>query len=133
MSRLDFDATAVEPTASFKPIPQGKYTAIIAASEIKPTKKNDGQYLEMVFEILDEKFKDRKLWTRLNLDNPNPDAVTIAKRELSSICRAVDVMRPGDSSDLHDRPLIISVSQTKRQDNGEMTNIIKGFAPATTR
>ena len=32
-----FDANQVEPTASFDPIPAGKYLAAITESEMKPT------------------------------------------------------------------------------------------------
>jgi hypothetical protein len=68
------------------------------------------------------------LWARLNLDNPNATAVKIARAELSAICRAVGVMAPGDSVELHDLPLVISVKCKKRADTGEITNEIKGYA-----
>jgi hypothetical protein len=45
------------------------------------------------------------IWSRLNLDNPK--AVEIARRDLSAICRAVGVLTPGDSSELHDLPLVL--------------------------
>jgi len=53
--------------------------------------------------------------------------VKIAKAELSAICRAVGVMTPRDSVDLHNLPLQISVRLKKRDDTGEMVNEIKGY------
>jgi hypothetical protein len=45
-------------------------------------------------------------------------------------------MTPADSSELHDLPLSITVALRKRDDNGEMANVVKGFAkreaPAST-
>ncbi len=124
-----FNANDVEPNSSFEPIPAGKYLAAITASGTKPTKSGGGSYLELTFSILDGDYKGRQLWARLNLDNPNATAVKIARGDLSAICRAVNVMQPKDSVDLHNLPLIINVKLKKRADNDELTNEIKGFAP----
>jgi len=124
-----FNAAQVEPTSEFEPIPAGKYLAVITESEIKPTKSGQGQYLQLTFQVLDGPYKNRQLWSRLNLQNPNAQAVQIAKAELSAICRAVGVMTPQDSQDLHHLPLTISVKLVRREDTGDMTNEIKGYAP----
>ncbi len=83
-----FDATTVEPTTDYDPIPAGKYLAVITDSEMKSTKSGNGEYLELTFQIIEGEFKNRNQWARLNLDNPNPKAVQIAQGELSAICRA---------------------------------------------
>jgi hypothetical protein len=123
-----FDANDVEPAGEFEPIPAGKYVAVITKSEIKPTKAGDGRYLELTFQITEGEYKNRLLWDRLNLDNPNAQAVHIARAELSAICRAVEVMAPKDSVELHDLPLVVSVKCKKREDNGEITNEIRGYS-----
>jgi len=122
-----FDANDHEPLGDFTPIPSGDYLALITDSDMKPTKNGAGQYLELKFQIVEGEYKGRNQWARLNLNNPSSQAVEIAKRELSSICRAVGVMRPKDSMDLHDLPLIISVKVTKRADTGEPSNEIAGY------
>ncbi|MDP1563692.1 MAG: DUF669 domain-containing protein [Pirellulaceae bacterium] len=124
----NFNAHEVEPAADFDPIPAGKYLAVITESEIKPTKSGVGSYLELTFQIIDGEYKNRLIWSRLNLDNPNSTAVQIARSELSSICRAVGLMTPKDSAELHNLPLNITVKCKKRDDTGEMTNEIKGYA-----
>jgi len=123
-----FDANQVEPTGDFEPIPAGKYKAVIADSEMKPTKAGTGHYLELKFEIIEGDHKNRLLWARLNLDNPNAIAVEIARAELSAICRAVEVMAPNDSVDLHNLPLVIHVRCKKRTDTGEIANEIRGYS-----
>lgn len=122
-----FDANQVDPASSFDPIPAGKYVAAIIESEMKPTKAGNGHYLELTFEIGDGQYKGRRLWARLNLDNPNQQAVQIARGELSAICRAVGVLQPKDSVELHNLPLSIKVACRKRDDTGEITNEIKGY------
>jgi hypothetical protein len=123
-----FDANQVEPTGDFEPIPAGKYLAVITDSEMKPTKSGTGSLLQLTFQVIEGPFKNRLLWARLNLDNPNATAVQIARADLSAICRAVGVLAPRDSVDLHNLPLVIHVRCKKRTDTGEITNEIKGYA-----
>ena len=123
-----FDANTVEPTTDFEAIPAGRYLAIITESQMKPTKSGNGSYLELTFQVIDGEYKGRLLWARLNLDNPNQLTVQIARSELSAICRAVGVMQPKDSLELHNLPLLVTVKCKKRDDTGEITNEIKGYA-----
>ncbi len=124
-----FDARKVEPMDTFKPIPAGKYVAAIVASEMKPTKSGNGSYLELQFQVLEGEYEGRLLWARLNLENPNKLAVKIARSELASICKAVGILTPNDSTELHDLPLQVTVKLKKRSDTGELTNEIAGYAP----
>ena len=129
MAQLNgFDARNVEPMGDFDAIPAGKYVAVVSGSEMKPTKKNDGSFLELTFEVIEGEYKGRKLWARMNPENPSPEAVRIARGELSSICRAVGVMQPKDSVELHNLPLVVTVKQKKREDTGEVVNEVKGYA-----
>ena len=123
-----FDANQVEPSTTFDPIPAGKYLAAIIESVMKPTKSGNGEYLELTFQIVEGEYKGRQLWARLNLNNPSQQAVKIARGELSAICRAVGVMAPNDSTELHNLPLVITVRCKKREDTGEITNEVKGYA-----
>lgn len=123
-----FNANEVEPAVGFDPIPAGKYLAIISESEMKPTKSGAGQFLQFTFQVIEGEHKGRLLWARLNLDNPNTTTVKIARAELSAICRAVGVMAPKDSIELHNIPVAITVGHKKRDDTGELTNVIKGYA-----
>ncbi len=122
----------------YEALPPGEYPAVITSSQLKPTRRGDGHYLELTFRVIEGPHKGRLLWSRLNLDNPSPQAVEIAQGELSAICRAVGVMRPRDSIELHDIPLSVTVACKRREDTGELTNEIRGYgkweaAAAVTR
>lgn len=108
-------------------VPDGSYNAAIVESEEHDNSKKTGTYLSLVFEILEGPQKGRKLWTNLNLNNPSEQAVRISRAHLKQICKAVGVLEPADSSDLHDIPLVISVEKEKRNDTGELANRIKKF------
>lgn len=122
-----FNANEVKPAVEFEAIPPGQYTAVITESETKPTKSGTGSYLQLTLQIIDGEFKGRTLWARLNLENPNETTVRIARAELSAVCRAVGVMQPRDSAELHNVPLVIRVGVKARADTGELTNVIKGY------
>jgi hypothetical protein len=64
----------------------------------------------------------------LNTDNPNQKTVEIARGNLSAICRAVNVMQPQDSVDLHNLPLEIAVKCKRNKETGNITNEVKGYA-----
>ncbi len=125
----DFDATTVEPDEGFTPIPAGQYTAVITGSEMKKTNAGNGEYLSLTFQIIEGQYENRLIWTNLNIKNPNETAVKIAKGELSAICRAVDVLKPQDSSELHDIPLLINIKVARRKDTGDLRSEIKGYKP----
>lgn len=134
-----FDANTIEPSGDFEPIPAGKYLAVITESELKPTKAGTGHYLQLTFQIIEGPHQNRLVWARLNIDNANAQARKIAQGELSAVCRAVGVLAPNDSVELHNLPLVIHVRCKKRTDTGEIVNEVKGYskkaapaAPAAT-
>ncbi|WP_413431539.1 DUF669 domain-containing protein [Crateriforma spongiae] len=122
-----FDANQVEPSQEYQPLPAGSYVAVITDSEMKPTKTGNGHYLQLTFQIVEGEHANRLIWVRLNLDNPNATAVSIARRELSAICRSVGVLVPTDSADLHDLPLVIQVGLKRRKDTDELQSEVKGY------
>lgn len=122
-----FNAAEVEPNKAFEPLPAGNYTAVIINSEEKATSAGTGSYIKLEIEVIDGPHKGRKLFDNLNLNNPSAQAVTIAKGTLSAICRAVGVLTPKDSSDLHNIPLVVKVGVERRQDTGGLQNRIKGY------
>ena len=129
MDLAGFDANNVEPNAPRDPIPAGWYKAVITESLEKPTKAQTGSYLQMTLEIIEGELAGRKTFERLNLNNPNQQAVEIAQRSLSGICRAIGVMTPRNSQDLHDKPMMIKVKVTPPRDGYEAGNEISEYAP----
>ena len=133
MDLRGFDAGQVEPNDSFDPLPAGDYLCVITQSAEKPTKSGNGSYLELQLEVIEGPFQGRKLWDRLNLQNPSDVAMKIAQATLSAICRAVGVERPQDSCELHDLPLLAKVRVEKRADTDEPSNVIKGYKASPSR
>lgn len=128
MNLNGFDANTVEPTASYEPLPAGWYKAVFTESMEKPTKAQTGSYLQLTVEVIEGEHQGRKVIERLNLNNPNSTAVEIAQRTLSSICRAIGVMTPRDSQDLHDKPFMVKLAVTPGDGQYGPSNDIKEYA-----
>lgn len=135
----EFDANSVEPSKPREVIPPNWYTAIIDASDVKPTKKaqeaeqygGEGQgdkLLALTFRVIDGDFKDAIIFTNLNIVNSNPQAQEIAQRDLSAICHAVGKLKVKDSSELHNKPIRIKVDVEKKEGYSPR-NIVKGYEP----
>ena len=128
MAELAFDATAVEPAQPFEVIPAGKYKVHVVASEMRPTKNGDGQYLWLELEILEGEYQGRRLWDRLNLANSNSQAVEIGQRALSALCHAVGELHVADSEVLHLKPVLVTVRVKPAKDDYAASNDIRGYS-----
>jgi Protein of unknown function (DUF669) len=134
MAVFPFDATQVEPNTAFEVIPTGKYHVQIVNSEMRDTKNGNGQFLWMELSIMDGPYADRRLFERLNLQNPNEKAVEIAQRQFSAICHAIGQLRIDNTEQLHHRSMIanVKVRPAGPDKNGVMrdaANEIGGYLP----
>ena len=84
-----FDTHSVEPQQDFTALPPGKYPVIVEKAEVKPTKAQTGHYLEITMSVLDGQFKNRKLWDRINIQNPSTQCVEIGLRSLAALGQAL--------------------------------------------
>ncbi len=109
MAVINFDSTRVDPDLEFKPVPVGEYIVKIIKSDLKDNSKNTGKVLFFEIEVIDGEYTGRRLFDNLNLENPSERAVQIGQARLSQICRAVGVLTPRDSEELHERPLKVQV------------------------
>lgn len=123
----NFDANTVDPNVAYEPLPAGWYKCVIAASEEKPTKDQLGSYLQLELQVIEGEQQGRKLTDRLNLNNRNATASEIAYRTLSAICHAVGIMTPRQSSDLHDKPLMVKVAVKPADAQYAASNDVKGY------
>jgi len=134
MPDLSFDANKFAPIGEFTPLPVGKYTVIISASERKATKvvpkpgEVQGEYVQYIYTVIDEgEFKNRKLFDRLNLVNATPTAVDMANGKQSAICRAVGVMVPNNTEELHNIPFVVKVAIRPESGEYKATNEVNGY------
>lgn len=130
-----FDANTVKPNEAFEALPAGWYNGRIIASDVTPTKANDGAFLKLEIEILDGEHKGRKVFDRLNMwsgidmktgaeDPSKAQTREIAHRQLSAYCHATGVFILQDSNQLHGFPVKIKLS-VRQSEGYEPSNDVK--------
>jgi hypothetical protein len=128
---LDLTSTEIELPKSSGPLPAGWYSAMIVDSIEKPTKAGTGSYIELSYQIVDGEFANRRIWDRLNLNNPNETAVRIAQQTLAAICDAAGKSRQiAQTEDLHDVPMQIRL-EIKDDATYGAKNEIRGYRKAS--
>lgn len=116
-------------------IPKGHYPMVMIASEKAATKDNTGHYLKCTFQIVSGEFQNRQLFQNLNLwlapiNDKKKEAIQIAKGQFSELCRAINVLSPTDSAQLHNKKFIGVVTvKGKEEDEYGIQNNITGFKP----
>jgi hypothetical protein len=116
-----FDPNSVEPAEDFAVLPAGDYPVLIEATDVKQTKKKDGHYFEFQFLIMDGPAKGRKLWDRMNINNPSEKAVAIAQRSLSALVNATIGAVPFNNTDQLLNKACIAVVKVKDGENSIRT------------
>ncbi len=123
-----FDANSVDPAKAFEPLPAGWYKVVIVSSEDRVTRDMQGSFLKLELEVIEGDHAGRKVFENLNLNNSNETAVEMAQRSLSGICRAVGVMTPKRSEDLHDKPMMVKLKVQPPKDGYGASNSAVEFA-----
>ena len=123
-------------------IPKADYKAVIVASELKQTKDNQGQFLELKVILTEGEQANTEFTERLNIVNNNPVAVKIAYQTLARISESIGMTQtPGDSNQLHNKPLMVRVdTETGKpwtdndgiQREGKDKSFIKKYLPLPT-
>lgn len=117
--------------SGFDPIPKGRYLCLVDNSSMEDTKNKTGKYLEFTFTVMrgteGEKYKNRKLWARLNVHNPSAEAQRIGREQFNALADACGRPNPGDSSELHNKlvVLIVDIEDGQQGPQNRVTGYLK--------
>jgi hypothetical protein len=121
----DFDAGSVDGTFGYSALPAGNYSAVLESTETKQSKAGDSHYIQFTWVISDGHFAGRKLWDIVMRKHDNPTVIQIGNRKLKGL---VDQFGPAtDTSEWHDRELVLKVTQRTDKSSGEIQNQIVGY------
>lgn len=123
---LNFQA---EPVSNdFTPLAKGRYRAQLTAIEVSH-KDSGSVMLDLESEILDEQFKNRKVWTSINLVKKDGEINAIGNGQLSALAKACGKTEiPRDESTLLGIPHIVALT-IETQPGYEPKNKMTGFYP----
>jgi len=110
----------------FTPLPDGWYTAHIAASSLETTKAGTGQYIKVRYDITGPTHQGRVVFGNLNIRNPNPKAEEIGRQQLGDLLRSIGLAKVSDTDQLIGCTCQIKLV-TRTQEGYEPSNDIKGW------
>jgi hypothetical protein len=132
MAQFNFDTNSVEKRENnYELLPAGWYTAQVTESEIVRLNSGNGSALKLTIEVLQDGYRGRKVWARLNVQHSNPKAEQIAQQQLRELCDSIGVVRMQDTVELHNKPFSVKL-KIRKDDTGqyEDQNEVTGFKPA---
>jgi hypothetical protein len=86
MVSMNFDPTSVEDDGGPAPIPAGRYLLEIVDTKSIANKKGTGEYLFIVYRVVEGAYEGRKVFDRLNYINQSEQAQNIARKQLKRLC-----------------------------------------------
>lgn len=108
----------------YSAMPAGVYNATVADVELKDTKAGTGQYLSVKFDILDEPYDRRKVWSNLNINNPSEKAQAIGRAQLKGLAISAGIENLEDTDELIGAMVRLVLAIDKED---ETRNVVKGF------
>ena len=75
----------IRTAVPFEPLPKGKYTVKVDATDLKQTKNGTGQYIKIEFVVLGPIFQGRKLFANLNIVNDSAESMRIGRQQVKSL------------------------------------------------
>jgi len=121
---------AQQGVGDWTPLPKADYYAQVIATDIEANSKQTGTFIKCDWFILAGEHAGKTLITRLNIQNPNPQAVEIAQKHMKSMCDAMGIVGPVmDTVEYHNKPCIISVKVTPGDAQYGPGNDITKYAP----
>ncbi len=124
-----FDPATVEPQGDFELLSPGKYIVLIEKAEVQQTKARDGHLLFLELKVSAGKYKDRKLFDRINIDNKSTVCVEIGMRCLSALAQAIGLQAVSDDSQLLMKTVVAHVKVKKGYNEVRTYSSPAGFDP----
>ena len=122
-----FDRAAEELRQEYQVIPEGNYEAVLVDSTIRDSKAGK-QYLNLEFKIRNGEFQNRSVYGRYMIYDTGA-AGQIARNRLQELENATGIIKPSDSSEWHDIPIVISIqvrpAKGEYGPSNEITNFIR--------
>lgn len=131
------DAVIETDAPSFEVLPKGDYRIKVEASEVKPTKANNGTLLilKLVVDDIDSKFNNRVVFDQIVVQHTSTVAQGIGQTKLKHLTQALGLKAVSDTSQLHSQPVIAQIVVEKddymTSQKGEQCfrNNVKSYAP----
>ena len=142
LSHIDMtDVEAAEESGGFELLPEGEYLAQVTDSSLIPTQgtfrnkdgkdQPNGHMLELTWKILAGPQAGRLIWDKIVMIHVRENAEKIGKQRWKKACRAAGIsFAPQDSSEIHNKPVLITVETAPASNGYKERRVVKGYRAA---
>jgi len=134
MPTIDFNADEFfdeSKSGTYELVPAGKYVCQVVEDCERTSKKGD-RYLQLTIKIVDGEYKNRQFFDRIMLWHRDSETQNIARKSFASLCRAVNLKNPTDSSYIHNKPFLCRIGVKFSEYSQKDENEVKGYLPLPT-
>jgi hypothetical protein len=128
MAEFTFDPQRHAAGAAMELLQDGQYQMSIIDSERRTPRSGDGEYIQLALRVMSGKYEGRVIFHRLHVLTANATTRRIAEAELASICRAAGIDKLRDTTQLHGKPIIVTLGH-RRDAGGQTLNVPRSYAP----
>lgn len=132
MVQLGFNTQEYDLPTFGEPFKPGWYAARIDKIDLKPTKKGDGQYLDIQFVIDEAQHPDlagRMVWDRLNVFHQNQKTMQIARGQMRKLQECVGKPTSQETDELLGLPVLVKVKLRAETAEFRAQNEIDDYKP----
>jgi len=123
------DTNRGDAATGFEPIPAGWWPTCIDRAEIQKTKSGNGMVLLLELTIVGDHHCGRKIWPRINIQNPNTQAMDIGMRELAALGQACGHEMLSDTSELTGKTIESRLVVRPARDGYPAENSVRSYRP----
>lgn len=133
MAQWEFNTDEVEGDigGDFAPIPKGRYKAVVTRTELGQPNEKGTQQLRVEHQITEGQFSGRTVTTYITITCPHsPEAQSIGRRLIKSICEACGMKGFSDTDELVGRGHEVDVADGKPKQDGRVFSEVKRAYPS---
>lgn len=124
-----FDATNVEPTKAYEPLPTGAYAFAVTDAEEITSEKTGNRMPRITFEVQQGDYAKRTITAWFNIFDKDAEKAGYAKAEFAGLLKAVGQANLKKLEDLVGKVFVGKVTVTKAKGDYGPGNKIKEYLP----
>jgi hypothetical protein len=134
MAALDFNPNSVAPSErSYTVLPAGWYSVTIDGASVENNKNNPGRHVKLDLTVISVNGRGRKLFPKVNFENPSATSQRIGQEQLRDICAACGIERLTDTDQLLRKQLDIKVKIEPASKGYAESNDVQAYVPYGTK
>jgi hypothetical protein len=116
-----------EPSSGFTLLPDDTYTLEVVESDYGANNDGDGMVLSLKTQVSGGDHDGRTYFIWIDLENEDQKKQDRGQRDFAALRRAVGVLAPEDTEELHFKPFQVKIGSYTSKKTGKVNNTIKDY------